>query len=246
VQPADVSIRKFDYPAIHLIRPQLWQDLQELETKPDTGECESTRKEAQSPASVEPAQEPAGEIVARSFEAGRRQGIVEGRQIAQEEQRRALQEMETQRIQKAVQLVEQFAREHDRLLQSVENEAARLALAIAARILRREAQMDPLFLTGAVRVALGQLADTTQVRLRICAADAELWRETLEQIPNLRLKPSVIPDEQLRTGDCVVETELGSADLGARSQLGEIERRFFDGTAPDSSAPNSDYAGVSS
>ncbi len=34
----------------------------------------------------------------------------------------------------------------------------KLALAVAARILRREAQMDPLLLTGAVRVALGQLA----------------------------------------------------------------------------------------
>ena len=32
----------------------------------------------------------------------------------------------------------------------------------------------------------------------------------------------------MRLGDCVVETELGSVDLGIRSQLGEIERGFFD------------------
>jgi flagellar assembly protein FliH len=29
-------------------------------------------------------------------------------------------------------------------------------------------------------------------------------------------------------GDCVIETDLGSVDLGIRSQLGEIERGFFD------------------
>ena len=48
--------------------------------------------------------------------------------------------------------------ERDRFLHAVEQEVVKLALAVAARILRREAQMDPLLLTGAVRVALGQLA----------------------------------------------------------------------------------------
>ena len=32
----------------------------------------------------------------------------------------------------------------------------------------------------------------------------------------------------MRLGDCMVETELGTVDLGIRSQLGEIERGFFD------------------
>jgi flagellar assembly protein FliH len=29
-------------------------------------------------------------------------------------------------------------------------------------------------------------------------------------------------------GDCAIETDLGSVDLGIRAQLGEIERGFFD------------------
>ena len=32
----------------------------------------------------------------------------------------------------------------------------------------------------------------------------------------------------MRLGDCVIETALGSVDLGIRAQLGEIERGFFD------------------
>ena len=246
MQPATASIQEFEYPAIHLGRPRLWQGLPEIGARTDEHEPTNAREESQIPAAVETAEESADERAAQSFEAGRSQGIVEGRQTAQEEQRAALHEMQTQRILQAAQLVEQFAQERDRLLQSVENEVARLALAIAARILRREAQMDPLFLTGAVRVALGQLGESTQVRLRIPATEAELWRETIEHIPNLSLKPSVIPDEHLLTGDCVVETELGSADLGVRSQLGEIERGFFHGTVPDSPPPRADYAGVSS
>jgi flagellar assembly protein FliH len=47
-------------------------------------------------------------------------------------------------------------------------------------------------------------------------------------LPSLALKPTVVGGEGMRLGDCVIETEQGSVDLGIRSQLGEIERGFFD------------------
>jgi flagellar assembly protein FliH len=119
-------------------------------------------------------------------------------------------------------------------LHLVEQEVVRLALAVAARILRREAQMDPLLLTGAVRVALGQLSASTEVRLRVPVGDLALWTEAIALLPNLAVKPLVIGEEGLRLGECLIQTELGSVDLGVRSQLGEIERGFFDraGAAP--------------
>jgi len=110
----------------------------------------------------------------------------------------------------------------------VEREVVELALAVAARILRRESQMDPLLLTGAVRVALGQLAGSTQVRLRVPQEELELWTEAMALLPNLALKPTVVAGEGMRVGECAIETELGSVDLGIRAQLGEIERGFFD------------------
>jgi flagellar assembly protein FliH len=124
--------------------------------------------------------------------------------------------------------MENFVKERDRFLHSVEREVVELALAVAARILRREAQMDPLLLTGAVRVALGQLAGTTQVRLRVPTAELQLWTEAMALLPNLAVKPVVVPGEGMRLGDCMIETEMGSVDLGIRAQLGEIERGFFD------------------
>jgi flagellar assembly protein FliH len=104
----------------------------------------------------------------------------------------------------------------------------KLALAVAARILRREAQMDPLLLTGAVRVALGQLAGVSEVRLRVPAPEADLWKETIALVPHLAMKPAVVAGEGMRLGDCVIESQVGTVDLGVRSQLGEIERGFFD------------------
>jgi flagellar assembly protein FliH len=122
----------------------------------------------------------------------------------------------------------EFAGERDRYLAQVEQEIVRLALAIAARVLHREALMDPLLLTGAVRVALGQLADTTEVRLKIPAQENEMWSEMLRLMPNLPLHPEVIADKAMAVGECLLETDIGSVDLGVRSQLAEIERGFFD------------------
>jgi flagellar assembly protein FliH len=164
----------------------------------------------------------------RSFEAGREKGRQEGRQAEREGQAATLTAEAQQRTRKAAELVETFAQERDRFLQAVEREVVELALAVAARILRREAQMDPLLLTGAVRVALGQLSRSTQVKLRVPPAELDLWAEAIALLPNLALKPTVLAGEGMRLGDCVIETELGSVDLGIRSQLGEIERGFFD------------------
>jgi flagellar assembly protein FliH len=160
----------------------------------------------------------------RAFEAGRERG----REAEREEQAALQAAAARERARQAAELIESFTQERERYLHSVEHEVVKLALAVAARILRREAQMDPLLLTGAVRVALGQLSGSTQVRLRVPAAELDLWSEAIALVPKLAVKPTVTAGEGMRLGDCVIETELGSVDLGIRSQLGEIERGFFD------------------
>jgi flagellar assembly protein FliH len=59
-------------------------------------------------------------------------------------------------------------------------------------------------------------------------AELDLWAETIALLPKLRVKPTVVPGEGMRLGDCAIETELGTVDMGIRAQLGEIERGFFD------------------
>ena len=169
-----------------------------------------------------------GEETRKAFEQGRERGRQEGRQTEHEAQAVGQTAAEERRSHQYAELIEKFTTERDRYLHLVEHEVVQLALAVAARILRREAQMDPQLLTGAVRVALGQLAGSTKVRLRVPPGDLEMWVQTIALLPHLAVKPEVVPGEGMRLGDCVVETDLGSVDLGIRSQLGEIERGFFD------------------
>ena len=169
-----------------------------------------------------------GEESRRAFEAGRQKGLEEGRATEREVQNSLRAQSEGERIRQMSQLMINFEQAGQRYIERVEHEVVELALSIAARILRREAQMDPLLLTGAVRVALGQLSGSTKVRLKVPATDLDLWQQAILLLPNLTVKPEVVAGEGMRLGDCLIETQFGSVDLGVRAQLGEIERGFFD------------------
>ena len=110
----------------------------------------------------------------------------------------------------------------------VEHEVVKLALALAERILHREAQLDPLLLSGAVRVALGQLAASTEVHLRVPADQQEMWTETVRLMPGLPLRPEVVADPGMQAGEAALITQLGTVNLGVQAQLKEIEHGFFD------------------
>lgn len=168
------------------------------------------------------------ETRARGFEADLERARHEAGDAARESERGAQSAQLAAAGQALENAIREFAQARDRYLAEVEQEVVRLALAIAARVLRREALMDPLLLSGAVRVALGQLSDTTEVRLRVPAAEHEMWSEMLRLMPNLPVRPEVVADEALPSAECRIETRLGAVDLGVKSQLAEIERGFFD------------------
>ena len=227
----DSIIASFEYPACPNAAPvEAWNGWVETGEEPGGGAVESQNLAADSIPDAKFEQRLAQETE-RAFEAGRERGREEGRRAEREAAApAAAREAERLRHQ-AGELTEKFARQCEQYLHAVEQEAVRLALAVAARILRREAQMDPLLLTGAVRVALGQLAATSEIRLRVPAREADLWKETIAHLPKLAVKPVVVADDSMRLGDCAIESKVGSVDLGIRGQLGEIERGFFDRTA---------------
>jgi flagellar biosynthesis/type III secretory pathway protein FliH len=221
-------IEAFDYPDSRKAIPQLWGDIPEIVAGKSLPSTNPTSPVPRDRMADPPATDPAvAKDLERSFEAGREQGIYEGLKREQEATRVHLEQKDKDRIVHAAKFANQFAIERDRFLQLAEKEVVRLALAIAERVLRREAQMDPLFLIGAVRVALGHLAENLHVSLRVPPAEADLWKETLSHVPNLKVRPEVIPDLTMHTGECRIESEMGSADLGLPAQLRTIQRELL-------------------
>jgi flagellar assembly protein FliH len=161
---------------------------------------------------------------ARVLESTRSEALEKGKQAAENERTAWRQECSLQ-LRNAI---EEFRTRSEEYFARVEQEVVRLALAVAERILHREAQADPLLLSGAVRVALGQLAQSTEVRLRIPSAHQEMWAEMVRLMPGLPLRPDVVADPELQTGEAILESTLGTVDLGLHTQLEEAERGFFD------------------
>jgi flagellar assembly protein FliH len=121
---------------------------------------------------------------------------------------------------------EEFVRERARYFAAVEAEVVKLALAIASRVLHREVKLDPLLLTGVVRVALEKVAEDSPTVLRVPVDAVEMWRESFAASPESSLQ--VMGDERMAAGECVLETNVGRVELGVSAQLEEIERGFFD------------------
>ena len=121
---------------------------------------------------------------------------------------------------------DEFRRERMKYFVQVEAEVVKLALAIAARVLHREASFDPLLLTGVVRVALEKVAEDSAAVLRVHASAVNRWREVFSEGVGPSLQ--IVGDERLSAGECVLETNVGRVELGVSAQLEEIERGFFD------------------
>jgi flagellar assembly protein FliH len=121
---------------------------------------------------------------------------------------------------------EEFRRERMRYFAGVESEVVKLALAIAARVLHREAKLDPLLLSGVVRVALEKVAEDSTTVLRVPASELEMWQRAF--VADAECSLQLVGDERLSPGECVLNTNVGKVELGVSAQLEEIEHGFFD------------------
>ncbi len=162
--------------------------------------------------------------MARAVADAREQGRREARQAVEQQIHGEQQRLQAQILQS----LEQFRLERQNYFHNVEGEVVRLALAIAARVLHREAHLDPLLLSGAVRVALEKLGDSSHVVMRVPPQEIEPWKAFFRTGTNLRIQPGILEDPSLSPGECLLITELGTIELGVRAQLEEIEKGFFD------------------
>jgi flagellar assembly protein FliH len=173
---------------------------------------------AGSDASAQAAQ--AAEREARALELGRQQGELELRARFEESlahERSAI-----------ANAVTEFRRERANYYQKIEEEAVRLALSIARKVLHREAQVDPLLLMGIVRVALGRIEGATGVTLAVRPEKAVEWRRFLASALNAAELPEVVEDPAMAQDQCELRTSMGVAALGLEVQLKEIERGLMD------------------
>jgi flagellar assembly protein FliH len=123
--------------------------------------------------------------------------------------------------------VAKFEEERDKYFSRVEAEIVQLSLAIAAKILHREAQVDQMLVASLVRVAMENMREGSNVTIRVGPSKGETWKRYFAGVSGAT-RVGVVEDAELNDQDCIVETELGSANFSLQKQLKEVEQGFFD------------------
>ncbi len=186
-----------------------------------------TASEEATPESRAGSQVPGGntaEALELKLAAARAEGIREGLQQAQ----RSFDEQLASERTKVAEAVRDFAQKTSDYYSRAENELVHLSLAIAAKILHREAQVDRMLVAALVKVALDKLQHGTSASVRVRPEEVADWNRYFEGNASGEIRVEVKPDPAVAAHNCVLETELGTTELGLDAQLKEIEQGFFD------------------
>ncbi|HEX5284296.1 MAG TPA: FliH/SctL family protein [Bryocella sp.] len=177
----------------------------------------------QAPKLIEPGQNSgvSEEEVSCRVQSAREEAKAEAEERIRVERDRARDEAE----ERFAQRLREFELERSNYLRSVEHEVVQLSLAIARKVIQREAELDPTLLGGLVRIALDRMQCGPALRVRVAPAEAERWRK-LGKSQAVGAQWDVVADEHLQPTDCIVETELGTANFSFEAQLREVEESF--------------------
>jgi flagellar assembly protein FliH len=159
-----------------------------------------------------------------AYEKGRQAGSHETEQRFSEQLAQAV-AAERTRVSK---IITEFQHSSADYYSKVEDQVVHLALGIAAKILHRESQVDPLLVAALVKLATENLKQGSHVQVNIRPEEIRSWQSYFEQDGNGRVKVELVEDPTLAAGECVVHSEVGVAALGIEAQLKEIERGLFD------------------
>jgi flagellar assembly protein FliH len=151
-------------------------------------------------------------------------GAVEGRAAVQAEGNRAIAEGK----EFVTESLKGFEQECKLYYRRMEGDIVELALAIARKVLHREAQVDRIVLAGVVRVALEKIGGSSQVTLHVHPTAVPAWQEYIAEQTVLATIPTIVEDGSLRPDQLVLKTNHGSTELGIEAQLKEIEKGFSD------------------
>lgn len=149
-------------------------------------------------------------------DAGYAAGLAEGRAAADAELREKLALFDG--------ILHAAARPLQALDDATEQELARLALVIARRVVGHELKTSPALIVRTVRgAALALPAATRALRVYLHPDDLALLREMEAAEPHWQL----LPDPDMRRGDCLLESESSRLDAKVETRLAAIADAVF-------------------
>ena len=104
-----------------------------------------------------------------------------------------------------------------------------LALAIAKQVICQEISIDKDIVVCVAREALAKVEDPGSVKIKLSPSDLQFVKETRSQLSNLIQNIENVTfeaAENIQSGGCIIETELGEIDARIEKQLEAVEESF--------------------
>lgn len=115
-------------------------------------------------------------------------------------------------------------------LNQASNDIAFIAINVAEKIIKKEVETDKQIILNIISDVLKQIGkDETNIIIKTNASETQLVRENIPQIypyGNQHTKITVIEDEQIEEGCCIVETKSGMIDAKFDTQLQILMKAF--------------------
>ncbi len=156
---------------------------------------------------------------------GKGQGLIEGEQKGFELATRKIEPLITS-IQQALIKLSDIRVE---IYQQIETEVAELALAIARKVICREVSTDKETVVCVAREALAKVDDPGNIKIKMNPADLQFINETKYRLSDLMADVNNVTleaEENIQSGGCVIETDLGEIDARIEKQLQAVEESF--------------------
>ena len=111
----------------------------------------------------------------------------------------------------------------------IEKEVVELALAIAKQVICQEISIDRDIVVCVAREALAKVEDPGSVKIMLSPSDLQFVKEIRSQLSNLIQNIENVTfeaAENIQSGGCIIETDLGEIDARIEKQLKAVEESF--------------------
>lgn len=156
------------------------------------------------------------------YEDGNKEGYEQGYKIAYQEGKEASEKL----IKEALEIKENYIQLKSQLLRETEEEIIKLVIAIYEKVLYQKVDEDEKLIISLVLNGIDNLEISEKLTIIVSQDDYEI----VENSKNLILAKASLIDEldirvnsDMRKGDCMIETSMGSVDVGINNQLDEVK-----------------------
>jgi flagellar assembly protein FliH len=203
----------------------MWSRAQAQAAAPPPAPAQTPPPDAQTPPPMTPAEQQdhlaalERDAFTKGYAQGERAGLEAGGQRAEAMLRRL------------ASTVDELGTLRDEMVRQTEQQVVTLALAIARRVLHREASIDPELAGALAHVALDRLGPASPATIRLHPDDYTTVGSHAADGWNGRAV-KVVPDPAVARGGCLVESDFGYIDASVDAQVDEIARAMLGESRP--------------